>query len=206
MYARVKPLQRRRGLGDVCSVDRLGNRVCGPNPSGFGMTIARPIQGTIRFSPISERVPVTPPISTIANPQTPPWGGWNPVYSSGSGNAGITATQLAQLIQIYNSNPQALTASQWAQLQMAGIIPSTLPYSSASLVATSGPSTSPAVAVNDPQCIAAGMTGGPYPNCSPASSAGSITDFFSTQYGPLTGLAWLGVGFAAWLFFKHKGR
>jgi hypothetical protein len=44
---------------------------------------------------------------------------------------------LAQAQAVYNSNPAALTQNQWALLQSAGIIPSTLPYTSASSLPTS---------------------------------------------------------------------
>jgi len=128
----------------------------------------------------------------------------------------ISATSLASILQIYNTNPAALTAAQWATLQQAGIIPSTLPYSSAGLLAPGGGSggytASPlSMAGDDPQCLALGMTGGPYPNCTPpagtTTGASSITDFLQTSYGPLTGLEWLLVGGGAYLlFFRKKGR
>lgn len=41
---------------------------------------------------------------------------------------------LAQLTLLYQQNPSALTQQQWQQLQAAGVIPSTVPYSDASLV------------------------------------------------------------------------
>ena len=227
MYARVNVQRRRRGMGDVCSVDRNGNRVCGPNPSGLGVTIARSsplisgvraVKGTMLPSTAGNEgnsFPVTAfpvaypnpsPIltyggSSTSQPQpiTPPWGGWNKSYSGG-----MSTQALAQLIQIYNTNPTALSPAQWSQLQQAGIIPSTLPYSSASLVQTTSAPTVAASSVVDPQCVAAGMTGGPYPNCIPLASA-TGTDFFSTQYGPLTGLEWVGVAVAAY-FLLMKGR
>jgi hypothetical protein len=106
------------------------------------------------------------------------------------------------MIQIYQTNPGALTASQWATLQQAGIIPSTLPYSSASAVATSVNTT--ATTTDDPNCVAAGCVGGPYPNCTCAAAAATATDFFSTQYGPLTGLEWLLVAAGGYLLLKRK--
>jgi len=39
-----------------------------------------------------------------------------------------------------------------------------------------------------------------------APAASSTTDFFSTQYGPLTGLEWLLVTGGAYLLFFRRGR
>jgi hypothetical protein len=57
---------------------------------------------------------------------------------------------LAQLQQIYQTNPSALTSQQWSQLQAAGTIPSTLPQSDASLVPTTG---STALTTTDPTAL-----------------------------------------------------
>lgn len=260
MYAFLVPnkkaWRRRPGMGDVCNVDRYGNRVCAPSPpqtivsTGRGAALnipVRPVGPAFPVSPLEPIIPATPytppqncywvgsgpaagracdPRSMVAEfgvscqcggsappptPQypsypTPPWGGWNPSYGSGS-SSGISAQQLAQLIQIYQTNPTALTQSQWSQLQAAGIIPSTLPYSSASLIApTTGTLATGSIATagEDPMCLAAGMTGGPYPNCTPLTSTPAGTDFFSTTYGPLTGLEWLLVAGGAFLLFKRK--
>lgn len=215
MYATIRPIKRgmRRltALGDVCSVDRYGNRVCGPSMSSTTV----PVRGTIAYPSGGSVQPRPVPI-------TPPWGGWNPTIGPGAAqpawwarnggyqgagaptqSAGINAQALAQMIQIYQTNPSALTASQWATLQQAGIIPSTLPYASASAVATTVNTTAPAV--DDPNCVAAGCTGGPYPNCTcVASAATASTDFFSTQYGPLTGIEWLAVAVGGYLLSKRK--
>lgn len=195
-----------RGMGDVCTVDRYGNRVCGPSMS---MGVVAP---TIRVNPVPVRV--TAParsnvrlvnrnfITSVAaarNPTLPPWGGWNPIVG-GQGatvqQTGIMATDLANLISIYQSNPAMLTQAQWTTLQNAGIIASTLPYSSASSLA-------PGAGLPG---AAASSSSGPYtPTVSPDMSGG-VSDFFSNQYGPLTGLEWIGVAAAAYFLFMRKGR
>jgi hypothetical protein len=223
MYATLVPARRQKkrtfwGLGDVCTVDVNNNRVCGPSPAGLGIAVLRPLSIAPRTATIMPawganpprniigivgiQKPITPVNGTPAYPIVPPEGGWN--YGTVSG---VNATTMAQLIQQYNSNPTSLTPQQWAQLQQAGVIPSTLPYSSASLVPTSSNAgTAPVSAGSDPNCVAAGMTGGPYPNCTPAAAtASSATDFLSTMYGPLTGLEWLiGAGAAYLLFMRGK--
>lgn len=72
-----------------------------------------------------------------------------------------TATPTQQLQQMLNTNPTLMTAAQWAAAQEAGLIPSTLPQSDAGLLTPSGA----AASVNDLQCLAMGLFGGPYPNC-----------------------------------------
>ncbi len=234
MYAILKPFktQRRPGLsgsraraarrhslgwlGDVCSVDVNGNRVCSSNPTA---NLGVPIVGarivgveTLPVNNLRFRTPGFPGVTmapttpvTPTSPYSPPWGGWNSTTTAST----VPAEAIAQLLQLYQSNPCALSASQWAQLQQVGIIPSTLPQSSCSLVAgtTAGASAATAASTyNDPECLALGMTGGPYPNCTPAAgtAAASPTDFLDTQYGPLTGLEWLLVAGGAYLLFKRK--
>jgi hypothetical protein len=208
MYATVptrkSAWRRRRGMGDVCSVDRYGNRVCGPSVPGMSVVgppidvFAVPVNtGWLRTNPMPyPGVPVLklPPVSV----NVPPWGGWN----SGT-TSNLNSIQIASLIQIYNSNPAALTPQQWAQLQQAGVIPQGSVYGSSS---SAPPVTS--LTANDPQCVAVGQTGGPYPNCTPVTSsvaAPAATDFLSTDYGPLTGIEWIGLGIGAYfLFFRKK--
>jgi hypothetical protein len=57
-------------------------------------------------------------------------------WSSSGGNPDNPTSQdnLAQLVLQYQSNPSSLTQTQWQQLQAAGVIPSTVPYSNAALV------------------------------------------------------------------------
>lgn len=118
---------------------------------------------------------------------------------------------LAQLEQLYQQNPSQLTSQQWQQLQAAGIIPSTLPQSEAGEVTPTGSTTAP-----DPECLAIGMTGGPYPNCIPstagatAATATTGTDIgteLSTDVGGLPLYAWLLIGgVGLYLLVSKRGR
>jgi len=227
-----------RGFGrlrDVCSVDVNGNRVCGPPP--LGVALPSTTSFLRRRVPITS--PIARPQPVWGSNPEPVWGsnppGWNwttgakPPGWQGGGTAnwwnqqgnqnwwsqqnwqtpGSSTGQLsiAQLISMYQTNPSSLTPQQWSTLQAAGVIPSTLPYQSSSLVSTSG--TTATASTNDPQCIAAGMTGGPYPNCTPAATASSGTDLSSAFSSPIGGLPlwmWLVIGGGVWFLFVRKGR
>jgi len=117
---------------------------------------------------------------------------------SGGGNGGWTSdnpssqNNLAQLLLQYQSNPSSLTAQQWAQLQAAGVIPSTVPYSNASLVNPTSVSSS----AIDP------ATGVPYStelaeaqelSATTASTSG-ISTALSTLYAGIPLYIWLGGG------------
>jgi hypothetical protein len=222
-----------RGLSDVCNVDMYGNRVCGPNVPALGLTPPNPVTWFRSPTFTNLRLPnvfqnggpiVACPQIMVANcpagqtrtrggppcytpgpctgspstpvsfppqwgPSTPPWGGWNPPVSVSGQGSGYTAQDVATAMQVYQSNPAALTPSQFALLQQSGVIASTLPYSSVSSLpsATSAASSVPTTTV------------------APAPVA--TTDFFSTQYGPLSGMGWLLVAGGAGLFLMmRKGR
>ena len=107
---------------------------------------------------------------------------------------------LAQLQQLAQTNPAALTPQQFAALQSAGTIASTVPYSSAPQLAT--PAAAGAI---DPQCVAAGMTGGPYPNCTALPSAAGASLDFSQPYAGIPLWGWIaGGGLVLILVLKKK--
>ena len=122
---------------------------------GFGI-VSTEVNGAMvygnpvsRISSPARGVPARP----IVNPDQPGWPasaqrptGWggNPPQAGGgsyyqSGYGSGSQNNLAQLLLLYQSNPSSLTSAQWQQLQAAGAIPGTVPYSNASLV---NPSTS----------------------------------------------------------------
>jgi len=143
-----------------------------PSPDGF------PVAGGSQYGYSSE--------STQSGP------GWSSTYgsssqygpSSGGSNPNnpTSANNLALLTQQYYNNPSSLTQQQWQQLQAAGVISSTVPYSNASLVSPSGSaSTSSAI---DP------ATGIPYSEeLSAATAAAATTTSTSSFVGtdPTTG-------------------
>lgn len=134
---------RGRGLG-ITSAIVNGGLIYGSSPVGR----PRPV-GPARYQPVST--------STVNNPASPTWGNnparWNPsgqdnwptyeagaggsYYGSGSQTSQSSQSNLAQLVLLYQSNPSSLTAGQWSQLQAAGVIPATVPYGDASLIAGS---------------------------------------------------------------------
>lgn len=129
-------VRRFRGMGDVCTTVAGGSRVCSP---GTPSPVALKIQNRIAngFSP----TPYTGPgYVRVSLPATPVLYNQSPSGSQPTTvRAVVTRPQvpsanalLASAMAIYNTNPAALSQNQWSQLQAAGVIPSTLPYSSAS--------------------------------------------------------------------------
>lgn len=80
--------------------------------------------------------------------------------------AQTAASTLQTAINTLLTNPSNLTAAEFAELQASGQIANTLPYSEASDIALPGGASGQNTAsVNDPNCLAEGEFGGPYPNC-----------------------------------------
>jgi hypothetical protein len=204
--------RRLRGLGDVCTMLASGNRVCGPTPTGLSAPLfdnanswlyrRYPIPiipgPPISFSPTPSNVPAWPARYPVPLPPirvtgwgtfpAPGWGGnylGPPTPAPTDGSGGLN---LAQIQQLANTNPGALTSAQWAILQSAGTIASTLPYSSASQLAVAGQ-----VPVSSDGSV--------------APSSGLDLSVLSTLYGPLPLWAWLLVGGGGlWLLSGRRGR
>jgi hypothetical protein len=170
---------RFRGMGDVCTVLQGGSRVCSPGtPQQLPNWVQNAGTSNIVVGP-SLQAPNTTPSAT-------PGSGWSPRYRPSSPGISQNAL-LAQAMSVYNQNPGNLTANQWSQLQAAGVIPSTLPYSSAGQLATAA--AAPAAATTTTTTTDLGT---------------EISDFFSSI--PWWGYAIAGVG-AYFLFFSgKKGR
>jgi hypothetical protein len=123
-----------------------------------------------------------------ANPPGGVWGSRS-VYGSSSSygpnpNNPSSQNNLAMLTQQYYSNPASLTALQWQQLQAAGVIPGTVPYSNAGLVNPSASLSMPSSAgAIDP------ATGLPYAQELAAQQAALTTPAASSVIGtdPTTG-------------------
>jgi hypothetical protein len=204
----------RRGLGTV-STPVAGTLVFGSNP-------VRRIPMPVR--PVGPAYPVTPVTSpSQPAPWTPPWaggGGGSGRGSYGAANGGWggggwsaagspygsqpSSNSLATAQALLASNPSLLTPQQWSQLQAAGLVSGTLPYSSAGLVtATAGTSVDASSAI-DP------ATGVPYATELAAAQAGtSSTGIGTTLTETVLGLPlylWLVIGGGAVLLMSRGGR
>ena len=113
---------------------------------------------------------------------------------------------LAAAQALLATNPSLLSQQQFQMLQAAGLVSNTLPYSSVSQITPTTPLTSSTAAVNDPNCVAAGCTGGPYPNCVCPATASStdIGTVLSTTYAGLPLYLWLAIGGGALFFLTQK--
>jgi hypothetical protein len=223
VHSRGRRLQglRGRGLG-VTSTMVNGNLEYGSDlvRSPVRGTIAYPVgiqQAPNRFyvtSPSYPSEPLQHPVAPYA-PIEPTWGApapvstWGPVYQTpgySAANNPANANNLAQLTLQYQTNPASLTAQQWQQLQAAGVIPSTIPYSNAGLVnplqASSGSTVSsgidPATGVPYATELAEAQAG------VSASSTSSIGTDLSTTYAGLPLYLWLGG--AVLLYFAMSGK
>lgn len=108
--------RRFRGLGDVCVVMPGGSRVCGADATSISGSLAQQQQTGTVVHPAEGRAAM---------------GGQSTFTTHAPMNPAVSSA-LAQAQWIYNANPANLTQNQWALLQSAGLIPNTLPWTSAS--------------------------------------------------------------------------
>ncbi len=182
------------------------NEICpawgcnGPQPS--------PITGFPPALPVGPAYPVSP-----TGPITPPYEPWNPgggtwiPWNAQPDQSSAQALAVAQ--NLLATNPSLLSQQQFAMLQAAGLVAGTLPYSSVSQITPTTPALPTlSTGINDPNCVAAGCTGGPYPNCTCATAA--PTDIGTTLSQTVAGLPlylWLIIGGgAAFMFSRSSGR
>ncbi len=186
--------------------------------ANFGSRYTDPIviAGTFSYRPPQANLPapVTSP-SPVNAPAPSSNGGyrsgnWRPqsIPNQWAGVGGSSSQNNAAALQtalsLYQTSPSSLTQAQWTLLQQNGYIASTLPYSSASQIATPGSTAATSTdTTNDPLCVAAGMTGGPYPNCTAIASAASA---FTTDYYGLPLWGWLAGGAVALYMFRGRRR
>jgi hypothetical protein len=203
-------------LGDVCTIVGAA-RVCSPSPSVLtrGPFFGQSPQQAYSQCLISN---AGPNVSAICAPLKP--GAPLPAPA----NASTGGMSIAQLTQIAINSPGYLTGGQIAALQAAGVIPTSaktaaqisayfaaVGYSNlpAGLTAST-PVTAPSaysLSNPDPQCVAAGMTGGPYPNCAPAN--GMYTPTVASTFSltdPTTWPWYLWLGGAAGIYFLFIRR
>jgi hypothetical protein len=151
-----------------------GGLVYGSQP--IARPIVRPVGGSppMRYVPPAQIGPSQPFTPTDGNGSgIQPWGGsppatqWGgnpstygwPQYGGSSqyqgANNPTSQNNLAQLTLLYQSNPASLTSQQWSQLQAAGVISGSTPYSDASLV---NPQSSAATLLEQEEAAAAADT------------------------------------------------
>ena len=135
-----------------------------------------------------------------------PWSAGNSPYGSTPQNPN-NSQALAAAQALLATNPSLLTQQQFQMLQQAGLVSNTLPYSSVSSITPTSSTGSTTSTTNDPNCVAAGCTGGPYPNCTCAAAAATsdISTTLDTTYAGLPLYLWLIIG-AGGVFLFTKGK
>src|SRR5271165_3838446 len=204
--------RQRGGLGLVStSVGRTPTLVFSSSP----ITAPRPV-GPAR-PVIGWRTPVSTPIApSPTGPAYPVWGRNGGSWNAQSNPYGSTpqnpnnSQALAAAQALLATNPSLLTSQQFQMLQQAGLVSNTLPYSSVSNINPTTPLTgSAAASANDPNCTAAGCTGGPYPNCTCAAAAAPASDIGTTLSQSIGGLPlylWLVIAGGGFLLLSKRGR
>lgn len=163
----------RRSLGILYVTGSRPGFTQGGTPGGGGTL---PVKPTPKPAPKPAPKPVT---TTGTNPPTHTTGATTyvkpraviPIIVSPKTSTSTTTdnAELSAAISQLASNPCGLTEAQFSLLQQNGQIASTLPFSSACQIAATGttnPTASNESSLNDPECLAQGLFGGPYPNCS----------------------------------------
>lgn len=195
--------QRRGGLGTVST--QVGNSLVYSSSPVAQSNLRRPVIGFRIIAPVPVR-PVGPayPVGVTETIQ-PTWGANPPRWTGGWGvNAPTTGTSLATAQALLQSNPALLTASQWAQLQQAGLVASTVPYSSAGQVPGSSSGIDPATGQTYASELAAAQAGAAAAAV-PATGT-DIGTMLSTPYAGLPLYLWLAIGGGAFFVFSKKGR
>lgn len=179
--------------------------------------LARPVQ-----VPISLPTPVR--IGPVAQPQPI----WNPspggsYYGNGGGygrgnpwqggqgsgyasNNPSSSNNLALLAEQYNSNPSSLTQQQWQQLQAAGVIPQTSPYSNASLVSTGSSAIDPATGQTYASELAAAQAAATASTSTIAASSSIIGTDPTTGATTIFGVDWYWIAAALGLVYVFTGK
>jgi hypothetical protein len=188
MYVKTsKRLGRLRGRGHglgIVSTMVNGSLVYGETP----------VRGTARW-PVPYRAPAPTPIIPInsVRPQ--------PVVNPAWPTAGQPQNQMAVAQSLLQTNPGALTQAQWNLLQQAGLVASTVPYSSAGQV-NSGGAIDPATGQTYASELAAAQAAATA--TAATSTAPSIGTTLSTTYAGLPLYLWLVGGVGAYFLLSGK--
>lgn len=186
---------------------------------------ARQVTGQ-RFLPIGPArpvdLPVTSPVGRPAQPQpvfnpTPGGSYYSGGYGGGSPYSGFSqsgvasnnpssSNNLALLAEQYNSNPSSLTQQQWQQLQAAGVIPATSPYSNAALVSGSSSAIDPATGQTYASELAAAQAAATASTSTVAASSSIIGTDPTTGATTIFGVDWYWLAGAAVLLYVFTGK
>lgn len=214
----------RRGLGTV-STPVGGALVYGSNP----VAVSRPAPvSNIRYPVILPPIRIVTPAPTPAPTPTPApinvrigigptWGpnppmsifpgGYGPTWTAAGSPYGSTpapvrgGASLSTAMALYQSNPSLLTQAQWTQLQQAGVVAGTVPYSSAGQTSGSG-AIDPATGQTYASELAAAQAG----SATAVTSSSDIGTTLDATYAGLPLYLWLIIGAGGLYLFTKKGR
>jgi hypothetical protein len=173
--ARVGHYRGVRGLGTIAT-PVAGSMILSSNPVGSpsgGIADPRGIRGTWNTNYRLRMLPPQPGGPGPGGPMCPAWGCGTPPPWQGGGSGWTaggnpygssplnpTGSQLAIAQSLLQTNPSLLNPTQWQLLQQAGLVASTVPYSSAGQITTSsGGAIDPATGVPYSQELAAAQAG-----------------------------------------------
>jgi hypothetical protein len=199
--------QRAKNWLGTVATEVNGSMILSSNPVGAAPhTITRVLPAQFTVTPMRNIGPVwqnTPaPVATPVGPAWPvspvsqPWSAGGSPYGSQP-----SSTSLAVAQALLATNPGLLTQAQWTLLQQAGLVASTVPYSSAGLVNANAATSVDSSSAIDP------ATGVPYATELAAAQAGTSSDLgttLDTTYGGLPLYMWLGVGVIGYLLFANR--
>jgi hypothetical protein len=131
---------------------------------------------------------------------TPVWGG---SYQPSTPYQVGAPMNLAQLQQLAQSNPSALTPSQVQQLQAAGTIAGTVPPTSAGLINSSSAAIDPATGQTYASELAAAQA---LQTAGATTSTSSLGTTLGTVYAGLPLYVWLGIAAGGFFLMSNSGR
>jgi len=201
----------RRRLGIVSTMVNGGLTYGSPAiPRANTITAIRPVGPARPVNTFSPGLPINPP-GYANNPigfNPTPYQGQPIGPSSGYGGSQYigasnptSQNNLAQLTLLYQANPSSLTAQQWSQLQAAGVISPTVPYSNASLVNPNSSSYSSELAAEEAAAAAAATT-----STTTTAATPGLSTTLETDYSGIPLYAWLGGGVLLIYLFMGKRR
>jgi hypothetical protein len=185
------------------------NPIVYPTPSPIATPVGYPVSP---WTTPGAPVPVVGPVwgSYSGNGSPSGWsgrggyGGASSQYSQA--NNPTSENNLAQLTLQYQQNPSSLTAQQWQQLQEAGVIPGTSPYSNAAYTSTSGASGAIDPATGVPYATELAAAQAAETTTAAATASTGLTTDLSTDYAGIPLYGWLAAGALLFVLMSGKRR